>query len=264
MRWTPSRSAWRTNIPKTNKTSGVRVAGIRRSIVGDYRTRLFVLLSAVGCVLLIACGNVANLLLARGAARSKELAVRTAIGAGRSRIVRQLLTENLVLACLSSAGGLLLAWAGIHLLVGAAPPTIPRLAATRIDGTVLLFALALAVVCSIVFGSVPALRSARDNVQQALREGGRTAVAGARDRIRTVLIVAEVAIALTLLVGGGLLIRSAIYLNRVDPGFKIAGMMSARVALRPADFANADQAEQTFDRILSEVRAQTRGRCRRH
>ena len=243
--------------PKTNKTNGVRVQGFSEVIVGDYRTRLFVLLAAVGCVLLIACGNVANLLLARGAARSKELAVRSAIGAGRSRIVRQMLTENLVLACLASAGGLLLAWLGIHLLLGAAPPTIPRLAATRIDGTVLLFALGLAVACSIVFGSVPALRSASGNVQQSLREGGRTAIAGARDRVRTVLIVAEVAIALTLLVGGGLLIRSALYLDRVDPGFKIAGTLSARVALRPADFASSpERAEQTFSRIFEGLRVQ--------
>src|SRR5262249_50338863 len=223
----------------------------------DYRTRLLVLLSAVGCVLLIACGNVANLLLARGAARSRELAVRTAIGAGRSRIARQLLTENLVLSILSATCGLLLAWLGIRLLLGAAPSTIPRLAGTRIDGTVLLFTLGLSVLCSILFGTVPAWRSARANVQQALRDGGRTAVAGTRDRVRTVLIVTEVAIALTLLVGGGLLIRSAMYLNRVDPGFAIAGTLSARIALRPADFASGSEgAEQTFARILDELRAQ--------
>jgi len=122
---------------------------------------------------------------------------------------------------------------------------------------VLLFALGLAVACSIVFGSVPALRSASGNVQQSLREGGRTAIAGARDRVRTVLIVAEVAIALTLLVGGGLLIRSALYLDRVDPGFKIAGTLSARVALRPADFASSpERAEQTFSRIFEQLRVE--------
>jgi predicted permease len=242
--------------PTTNKTSSVRLRGFSEAIIGDYRTRLFVLLSAVGCVLLIACGNVANLLLARGAARSKELAVRTAIGAGRSRIARQLLTENLVLSCLASLIGLALAWAGIHLLLGAAPTTIPRLAATHIDAVVLAFAVCLTVACSIVFGTVPALRSVRGDVQQALREGGRTAFA-ARDRVRTALIVAEVAIALTLLVGGGLLIRSALYLNRVDPGFRIAGTLSARVALRPAQFADGPgNAEQTFARILDELRAQ--------
>ena len=245
------------DYPKTNKTNGVRLQGFAEVIVGDYRTRLLVLLCAVGCVLLIACGNVANLLLARGAARSRELAVRTAIGAGRSRIARQLLTENLVLACLSAVGGLLLAWLGIRLLLGAAPTTIPRLATTQIDGTVLVFALGLAVLCSILFGTVPAWRSARADVQQSLRDGGRTAIAGTRDRVRTMLIVAEVAIALTLLVGGGLLIRSAMYLNRVDPGFAIAGTLSARVALRPAELANgSDRAEQTFNRILEELRAQ--------
>jgi len=245
------------DYPKTNKANGVRLRGYTEMIIGDYRTRLLVLLSAVGCVLLIACGNVANLLLARGAARSRELAVRTAIGAGRSRIARQLLTENLVLSLLSSAGGLLLAWLGIRLLLGAAPATIPRLAGTRIDGTVLLFTLALSVLCSVLFGTVPAWRSARANVQQALRDGGRTAVAGTRDRVRTVLIVTEVAIALTLLVGGGLLIRSAMYLNRIDPGFAVAGTLSARVALRPADFQNGpERAEQMFARVLDELRAQ--------
>jgi putative ABC transport system permease protein len=246
-----------TDYPKTNKTNTVRLRGFAEMIVGDYRTRLLVLLCAVGCVLLIACGNVANLLLARGAARSRELAVRTAIGAGRSRIARQLLTENLVLSCLSSAGGLVLAWFGVRLLLGMSPTTIPRLVGTRIDGMVLVFALGLAVVCTILFGTVPAWRSARANVQQSLRDGGRTAVAGTRDRVRTMLIVTEVAIALTLLVGGGLLIRSAMYLNRVDPGFAVAGTLSARVALRPAEFANGpERAEQTFNHILDELRTQ--------
>jgi putative ABC transport system permease protein len=247
-----------SDFPETNKTNTAVVAPFAATIVGDYRTRLFVLLAAVACVLLIACGNVANLLLARGAARSKELAVRTAIGAGRSRIVRQLLTESVVLATLSSAIGLVLAWAGIHMLVGAAPATIPRLAATRIDGTVLLFALGLTVACSIVFGSVPALRSAARDVPQSLREGGRTATPAARDGVRTTLIVVEVAIALTLLVGGGLLIRSAMYLDRVDPGFKIAGTLSARAALRPSDYAsNPERAGQIFMRIFEALRAQT-------
>src|SRR5206468_1741154 len=155
---------------------------------GDYRTRLLVLLGAVLCVLLIACGNVANLLLARGAARSKELAIRTAIGAGRGRIVRQLLTESLVLAFAATAVGLGLAWLGIH--------------------------------------------------------------------VRAALVISEVSIALTLLVGAGLLIRSAVFLNHVNPGFDVRGLLSTRVALRaPSDSANSGtEAEQTFTRLVNELR----------
>ena len=244
-------------FPKTNNASGVALRDFAETIVGSYRTRLLVMLGAVWCVLLIACGNVANLLLARGAARAKELAIRTAIGAGRGRIVRQLLTESLVLAMLATAFGLGLAWLAIHVIVGAAPATIPRLAATRLDGGVLLFALAVAVVSSVIFGLVPALRAAGGDLQSSLREGGRAAAASVRDRVRAVLVVTEVAVALTLLVGAGLLIRSAIYLNRVNPGFDPRGMLIARVALRPTnDLAqDAANAEGNFLRFVSELRA---------
>jgi predicted permease len=243
-------------FPTTNKVSGVRIRGYGDTVIGDYRARLLVLLGAVMCVLLIACGNVANLLLARGAARSKELAIRTAIGAGRGRIVRQLLTESLVLALLATTVGLALAWLGIHVLIGAAPESIPRLAATRLDGVVVLFALALAAFSAVAFGLVPAIRAARGDLRGALNEGGRSAAASTRDRVRGVLVVAEVSIALTLLVGAGLLIRSAIFLNRVDPGFDVRGLLSSRVALRPpADSATAAaEAEQTVMRLVAELR----------
>jgi predicted permease len=227
------------------------------AVIGSYKTRLLVLLGAVFCVLLIACGNVANLLLARGAARAKELAIRTAIGAGRGRIVRQLLTESLVLAFLATAVGLLLAYVGVHALIGAAPATIPRLAQTRLDGTVLLCALGLSVLSAVLFGLVPAWRASRGNLHNALREGGRTSQASTRDRVRVALIVTEVGIALTLLVGAGLLIRSAIYLNHVDPGFDPSGMLAARVALQlPGELSKeAPRAEQTFLRIARELGA---------
>jgi putative ABC transport system permease protein len=243
-------------FPETNKVSGVSINGYAETVIGDYRARLLVLLGAVVCVLLIACGNVANLLLARGAARSKELAIRTAIGAGRGRIVRQLLTESLVLALAATAVGLGLAWLGIHILIGAAPASIPRLAGTRLDAVVLLFALALAIFSAVVFGLVPALRAARGDLQSALREGGRSAAASARDRVRAALVISEVGIALTLLVGAGLLIRSAIFLNHVDPGFDVRGLLSTRVALRPpSDSANSGtEAVQTFTRLVNELR----------
>src|SRR5262249_19570701 len=148
-------------FPETNQSSGVHLQPFAEAIIGVYRTRLLVLLGAVACVLLIACGNVANLLLARGAARGKELAIRSAIGAGRGRIVRQLLTESLVLSTMAAGVGLGLAGLGIRILMQAAPETIPRLAGTRIDGVVVAFALALAVLTAIGFGLVPALRAAR-------------------------------------------------------------------------------------------------------
>jgi len=244
-------------FPQTNKGNGVRIQSLTQAIIGDYRLRLFVVLGAVLCVLLIACGNVANLLLARGAARAKELAVRAAIGAGRGRIIRQLLTESVVLALISALVGLALAWAAIHVLIGAAPPTIPRLAATRLDLPVVVFALAVAVGSAIVFGLVPALRASSGDLQSALREGGRSAVASARDRVRGALVIAEVSVALTLLAGAGLLIRSAFYLSRVDPGFDVHGLISARVALGPPPDTTtaASDAEQTFARILNEIKA---------
>ncbi len=242
--------------PGTNAGSSVHVVPLGGAVIGMYRARLFVLLGAVGCVLLIACVNVANLLLARGATRATELAIRAAIGAGRSRIVRQLLTESLVLALLSAVLGVALAWGGVRVLVAAAPANIPRLATTRIDAWVLLFALGISVLSSVLFGVVPALKAAHGNLESALREGGRQATAAPRDRVRSTLVAAEVAIALTLLVAAGLLIRSAIYLNHLTPGFDPSGVLSARVALRPAEYKQqTDEAQQTFTRILEAVRA---------
>ncbi|HWH51933.1 MAG TPA: ABC transporter permease [Gemmatimonadaceae bacterium] len=244
------------SFPQTNAMATGLIRDFSTTIVGDYRTRLFVLLGAVGCVLLIACGNVANLLLARGSARAKEIAVRSAIGAGRGRIVRQLLTESLVLSLLATVLGVGLAWVGIRLLVGTAPGGIPRLAEAGIDGGVLGFALFISVISSLVFGLVPALRAVRPNLQLALREGGRFAVASARDSVRTMLVVAEVTVAVTLLAGAGLLIRSAVYLDRVDPGFAPRGVLAARIAMPPvSDSGSATLRTREFERILNEVRA---------
>ena len=242
--------------PATNSANSSHVVPLGGAVIGTYRARLFVLLGAVGCVLLIACVNVANLLLARGATRWTELAIRAAVGAGRSRIVRQLLTEGLVLALVSSVVGVALAWVGVRVLVAAAPANIPRLASTRIDAWVLLFALGISVLSSVLFGLVPAFKTARWNLESTLRAGGRQSTATPRDRVRSALVAAEVAIALTLLVAAGLLIRSAIYLNHLSPGFDPEGLLSARVALRPAEYkAQTEEAEQTFTRILEAVRA---------
>jgi putative ABC transport system permease protein len=224
--------------------------------VGSYRARLFVLLGAVGVVLLIACGNVANLLLARGAARGREIAVRTALGAGRMRIVRQLLTESVVLALAAAAAGLVLAQWFITGVVAASPSGVPRLDQARIDPVAFGFAIAIALVSSVVCGLAPALRLARADVQIGLREGGRGSTRGGfRDRLRAGLIVAEVVLSLLLLVGAGLLIRSALALQRVNPGFDPHGVLSARVALPQSSYGDPARAGDTFRRLADDVAA---------
>jgi putative ABC transport system permease protein len=224
--------------------------------VGDYDTRLFVLLAAVGVVLLIACGNVANLLLARGAARAREIAVRSALGAGQWRIVRQLLTESVVLALAAAAAGLLLAHWFIVAVMAWSPQGVPRLEQARIDPLALGVAVLLALVSSVVCGLAPALRLARTDVQPGLRDGGRGATGGSfRDRLRGGLIAAEVALSLLLLFGAGLLIRSAIALQRVDPGFDPHGVISARVALPQASYGDPARLVDTFQLMASEAAA---------
>jgi putative ABC transport system permease protein len=218
--------------------------------VGDYRQRLLVLLGAVGLVLLIACGNVANLLLARGGARSREIALRAAVGAGNGRIVRQLLTETLVLAIGGAALGLGVAWFAVPALVASSPEGVPRLEQTRLDGVVLGFALLAAIVSALVAGLAPALRAARTDLRSTLNEGGRTGTAG-RDRVRTVLVAVEVGLALVLLVGAGLLVRSALHLQRIDPGFDPRGLLSARITLPAARYEDPARVVRTYEQLAS-------------
>jgi predicted permease len=242
-------------FPRDNAELAFQTQPFAETFVGETRNRLFVLLGAVGLVLLIACSNVANLLLARGASRGRELAIRAALGAGRGRIVRQLVTENAVLALIAGIAGLVLAWWGIRSLIAIAPPGIPRLDQTAINGSVLAFALAVSIVSSIVFGLAPALRAARAGVGERLKEGGRgQAGPGHRDWLRPTLIVAEVALAVLLLVGAGLLIRSAVELQRVRPGFDSAGVLTARVALPAGEYRSGrERAVATFERIVEET-----------
>jgi len=224
--------------------------------LGEYGTRLWILLGAVGVVLLIACGNVANLLLARGAARSREIAIRGALGAGQWRIVRQLLTESVVLAVIAAAAGLVFATIAVGAVLAWSPDGIPRLAETHVDLPALGCAMALALVSSVLCGIAPALRLARTDVQSRLRDGGRGSTAGgARDRLRLGLIVGEVALSILLLFGAGLLIRSAIAMQRVDLGFDPEGVLSARVSLPELSYGSPEKATDTFRRLAADVAA---------
>ena len=240
---------------RANPRRTARVAPFYDAIVGGLRDRMFILLGAVGLVLLIACGNVANLLLARGAARSREIAVRAAIGAGRGRIVRQLLTESGVLAILGGAVGIGLAVLGMKLIIAMSPEQLPRLHEMRLDWMTVAFAFALAAVSAIIFGIVPALRLAGTDLHATMKEGGRTlAMGGTRDRLRRALVVAEVALSLVLLIGAGLLIRSGIRLQQVHPGFDAERLFTAAMTLPAADYPTPETAVTTFLRIRDVLR----------
>ena len=242
--------------PEGVRAPGVSVASFADALTGDYRDRLLTLLGAVGFVLLIACANVANLLLARGAARGRELAVRAAMGAGRGRLVRQLLTESVLLAVLGGAAGAALAGLGARALVAIAPEGVPRLEQARVDARVLAFAMGLSLASSLLCGLLPALRASRLDLQEALRQGsrGNTAGRGGRDRVRGGLIVAETALALVLLTGAGLLTRSALLLQRVEPGFDPSGVITARILLPEAAYPDGARVVEAYRRILEEAR----------
>ena len=240
--------------PELSREAAILVRPFGAALTGDHRGRLLTLLGAVGFVLLIGCANVANLLLARGAARQRELAIRAALGAGRRRLVRQLFTESLVLALLGGAAGALLAVGGVRALVALAPDGVPRLEQAQVDARVLLFTLALSVLCSVLFGLVPAFRAARPQLEGALRSGGRHVTGGPRDRLRGALVVLEVALTLVLLTGAGLLTRSALLLARVEPGYDPAGVLTAQLMLPPARYGEAAQVVRAFGEIAREAR----------
>jgi predicted permease len=243
-----------TRFPKEAARLDFAATTVMDELVGDYRLRLFTLLGAVGLVLLIACGNIANLLLARAATRSGELAIRAALGAGRARIIRQLLTESLLLAGLAALAGLALAAWGVSALTAAAPPGVPRLEQAAIDPVVLAFTALVSVISAVVFGLAPALRAARTDVQSVLKEGGRSGGA-VRDRLRTAVIVGELALALVLLVGAGLLIRSGLALERVSPGFDPSHVLAARLSLPPTEYTDPERVLQAFEQVAAAAAA---------
>jgi putative ABC transport system permease protein len=235
----------------------VRIAlePLRRTVAGDSRTPLLALLGAVALVLLVACTNVANLVLARAFGRDRELAVRTALGAGRRRLARQLVTESLVLAAFGGGLGLLLGSIGTDLLTVFAPPGTPRLEEVGFDASVFAFALGATLLTGLLFGLVPALLVSRTPLTVALHEGGRGGSSAGRARLRSGLVVAELALGLALLVGAGLLIRTLGSLQRVDPGFRTAGVASGRVIFPTAQYAEPERVAALLDEIVARIEA---------
>jgi predicted permease len=221
------------NYPDANKGVGATIIPLRQLMVGNTQPILLVLFGAVGFVLLIACVNVANLLIARSTGRAREFAIRIALGAGRARLLRQFVTESLLLSLAGGALGLLLAFWGTKAAVAALPGALPRADEIGVDAHVLLFTLAISVGSGILFGLAPALRISKPDLQKALSEGGR-AVTSARQRAHAIFVVVEVALALVLLVGAGLATRTLAALWRVDPGFRSANVLTFGLNLSPA------------------------------
>jgi predicted permease len=240
--------------PEADKDVGINLLPMKEDIVGDVRSLLLVLLGAVGFLLLLACANVASLLLARSMGRAGEFAIRSALGASRVRIIRQLLTESTVLAGLGAALGLGLAFVGTRAVVASLPGTLPRAREVSLDGRVLLFTLATSLLAGIVFGLAPAVRSSRTNLQEVLRQAGRGA-SGARHRLQGIFVAAEVAMALVLLVGAGLMLRSLAGLWKVNPGYDPSHAITFSVSLPSNAKTTAAETRARLRRFDAAMRA---------
>ncbi len=244
------------HYPEDDKGWGAAVSPLHEDLVGGVRPALLVLLGAVGFILLIACVNVANLSLARIFSRHKEVAIRTALGASSTRIVRQILVESVLLALLGGALGLTYAHSGIHLIMAFLTGRLPQSANASIDAKVLAFTAFVAVATGVISGILPALHSSRANVNQALKEGlGRTHTGSGGNRTRNTLVVVEIAMSLVLLVGAGLMIRSFQILRKVNPGFEPSGVLNVTAAIAREKFLQPMQQVSFFERVLERVRA---------
>jgi predicted permease len=242
--------------PDTNTKFGAGLQPLRDEIVGDVRTALYVLFGAVACLLLIANANVANLMLARASVRGREIALRSALGASRARIIRQLLTESVLLAALGGVLGLLLAQWGTEALIAAVPQNIPRVAEIKLDGAVLAFTLLLSLATGVVFGLVPAWQASHVDLNTALKSGTRGAGgAEGKHRVRNGLVMAEIALALILLICASLLIQSFARLGRVDTGMRTERLFTARIGLPEAAYPKPENIVSFFDRLLPRLRA---------
>jgi putative ABC transport system permease protein len=236
--------------PSDDKGRGLHLLPLSTALLGDQRLALGMLFAAVGFLLLIACANIANLQLARSRMRQREIAVRAALGATSKRIVRQLLTENIVLGLVGAVFGVLLAYAGVKEIVAFGPADVPRLDEAYIDLTTLSFACGVSFLASALFGIAPALRSASTQLTEAFKAGIGTS-SGSRDRIRSLLVVGEIALALFLMAGAGLLIRSGLLVSHLDPGFDTANLTVGRISLPDPGFHDPTVARQTFERIVA-------------
>src|SRR5215468_241751 len=237
--------------PESNTGRRVALTPLHESFVGDVRQPLLILLGSVGLVLLIACANVANLLLVRSSTRQKEMAVRVALGASRRSLIRQLLTESVLLAALGAALGTLLAFWGTSFIASQLPDGIPRLQEARVDAPVLVFTLAVSLLTGLLFGLAPSLQASRPNLTEGLKEGERGS-SGPRRRLRSVLVVGEIALSLTLLVGAGLLIQSFRRVLRVDPGINPQNLLAMQVSVNNPD---GQQVANFFEQLQQKVRS---------
>ena len=240
--------------PDSNVGWGAKVIPLQKFSVRSLETALYVLLGAVGLVLLIACANVANLLLVRAAGRRKEISIRAALGASRGRVIRQLLTESVLLAVIGGAAGLGLAYGGLRLLLKLAPEGLPRIENVSIDNAALGFALALTVLTGMVFGLVPALHASRPNLNETLKEGSRTGSDGSRrQKLRSTFVVVEIALALVLLISAGLLIKSFVRLQAVNPGFNAENLLTTSIGLPSAKYREGHQRIAFFNQLLTGI-----------
>ncbi len=241
--------------PDTNTDRSATVVSLQKDLTGDVRPALYVILAAVFFVLLITCANVANLLLARATARQREIAIRTALGASRARVVRQLLAEGFLLAIFGGLGGLLLAWWSVDLLRGFGPRDVPRLDEVQINGVVVLFTLGVALVSTLLFALIPALQVTRPDVSASLQEGARAGAGPEAQRLRGALVITQVALSLLLLAGAGLLIKSFANLRATNPGFDPTQVMTAGFVLPRAKYPEPEQQRQFFENFLPKLAA---------